>query len=200
MHTQSTPEPSQHGGNVIMQKTTSRAEIKKLDNKIKIMVEKALSHSATLRFSQICSLNDLSTIQRQKYPGLYFIEVRVNLARHNTVEEWASWFQDRWDNDGPRMHYTPGIKAGRIKEHKRLRAWMPFYLGIRKTTVAQRVMEHIRLPAKANTGGMKLASRKKVKLREFRLRTIRLELHAYDSIMPIIERAMRKKLHPIAGN
>jgi len=47
---------------------------------------------------------------------------------------------------------------------------------------------------------MKLASRKKVKLSEFRLRTIRLELHAYDSIMPIIERAMREKLHPIAGD
>jgi hypothetical protein len=76
---------------------------------------------------------------------------------------------------------------------------MPFYLGIRKTTITERVMQHITLPAQANTGALKLASRKNVKLSEFRLSTIRLKLQAYDSIMPIIERATRRKLNPIAG-
>ena len=57
----------------------------------------------------------------------------------------------------------------------------------------------IEFTAGANTGGLKLASRKNVKLSEFRLSTIRLKLQAYDSIMPIIERAMRCKLNPIAG-
>jgi hypothetical protein len=182
-----------------MRKTTSRAEIEKLDSGITTMVENALVHADSLRFSRICRLNDLATIRNQIYPGLYFIEVRVNLARHKTVREWANWFQDRWDNDEPRGHFTPGIKAGRVARHDRLSEWMPFYLGIRKTTVKERVMQHITLPAKANTGGLKLASRKNVKLSEFRLSTIQLKLQAYDSIMPIIERAMRRKLHPIAG-
>ena len=163
------------------------------------MVENALSHAGSLRFSRICHLDDSTTIRDQTYPGLYFIEVRVNLARHETVTEWATWFKDRWDNDRPRGHFTPGIKPGRVTEHQRLVEWMPFYLGIRKTTVMERVMQHITLPANANTGGLKLASRKRVKLSDFRLSTIRLELQAYDSIMPIIERAMRRRLNPIAG-
>jgi hypothetical protein len=77
---------------------------------------------------------------------------------------------------------------------------MPFCLGIRKTTVAERVLQHITLPARATTGGLKLASRRNVKLSAFRLSTLPLKLNACDSIMPTIERAMRKKHNPIAGS
>src|SRR5580698_9984167 len=93
---------NRHGSGSNMLKTTSRTEIEKLDGRITRMVENALIHAGSLRFSRICHLDDSTTIRDQTYPGLYFIEVRVNLARHETVTEWASWFKDRWDNDRPR--------------------------------------------------------------------------------------------------
>ncbi len=179
---------------------TTVVEIKKLDAKVAAMVRKALVHAERLRFKRICRLDDQSAIRKQTYPGLYFIEIRVDRQLHRTVQEWIEWFRPRWERDEPRMHFTPGIKDGRVAKQTRLREWMPFYLGIRKTFVAHRVMQHIELSANANTAGLKLRSRKNVKLSDFRLRTIRLELEAYDAIAPRVERALRNKVSPITGN
>lgn len=175
-------------------------KIKKLDAKVASIVKEALVHAGRLRFKRVCRLDDQAAIRKQTYPGLYFIEIRVDRQLHRTVQEWIEWFRPRWEKDAPRMHFTPGIKAGRVARHTCLKEWMPFYLGIRKTFVAHRVMQHIELSANANTAGLKLKSRKNVKLSDFRLSTIRLELEAYDAIAPRVEWALRNKLSPITGN
>jgi hypothetical protein len=55
------------------------------------------------------------------------------------------------------------------------------------------------LKAAANTGGLKLKSRRGIRLRDLRLSTIELELQAYAAMMPAIEPTLRNKLHPILG-
>ena len=175
-------------------------EIKALDRRIAGLVGKAQRSAAKLKFRRICSLDDGATIAKQTYAGIYFIEMRVDRERFKSVDAWIDHFRDRWENDRPRRHFTPGIKQGRVARHQTLRKWMPFYLGIRKTAVADRVNEHIGLRARANTGGLKLACRRNIKLSDFRLSTIQLELKEYDAMMPKIERALRNRLNPITGN
>jgi hypothetical protein len=183
-----------------MTANAAMAEIKALDHKVSALLKKAQNQARNLEFTRICKLDDEAKIAEQKYPGAYLIEIRVDCKRFKTIEAWVTFFKANWDNDTPGMHFTPGIKARRVAKHKRLRAWMPFYLGIRKTFVADRVKQHINLRPKANTGGLKLKSRKKVKLSDFRLSTIELRLREYDAIMPKLERALQDSLNPIAGN
>jgi hypothetical protein len=152
-----------------------------------------------LVFHRICKLDNERKIAKQEYPGVYLIEIRVDRKRFTNVEEWLDEFKEEWDGDEPKKHFTPGTRAKRIKEHPRLLAWMPLYIGIRKTTIAERISQHMSLKASANTGGLKLKCRGKIRLRDLRLSTIELELKSYNAMMPAIEMVLRNRFNPILG-
>ena len=176
------------------------SKIKALDRQISPLIEKLQRQAGNLSFRPICRLDDEKKIAKQQYPGVYFIEIHIDRKRFKTVNKWLDKFKADWDADHPRKHfYMPGTKAKRIKEHPRLKAWMPLYIGIRKTTIAERIHQHMSLEARANTGGLKLKSRGKVRLHDLRLSTIELELESYSAMMPAIESTLRNRLNPILG-
>jgi len=175
------------------------SRIKDLDRQITPLIATLQHHAKRLAFRRVCRLDDEEMIARQLYAGVYLIEIHVEVRRFKTVEKWLEKFKAEWDGDRPKKHFTPGTKAKRVKEHPRLKAWMPLYLGIRMTTVAERIQQHMSLKAAANTGGLKLKSRRKIRLHDLRLSTIELELNSYASMMPAIESTLRNELHPILG-
>jgi hypothetical protein len=175
------------------------SKIRALDREIDPLIAKLSRQAQNLVFHRVCRLDNEKEIAKQQYPGVYLIEIHVDRKRFKSVAAWLDEFKEDWDGDEPKKHFTPGTKAKRIKEHPRLLTWMPLYLGIRKTTIAERISQHMSLEASANTGGLKLNCRGSIRLRNLRLSTIELELKAYNAMMPAIEVALRNRLNPILG-
>ncbi len=64
-----------------MSVNAAMAEIEALDHKVAALLKKAQNQAKKLEFSRICRLDDEAKIAEQKYPGAYFIEIRVDCKR-----------------------------------------------------------------------------------------------------------------------
>jgi hypothetical protein len=170
----------------------------KLDRQLQRLLARFELAASKLRFRQICLLSQGQTIARQQYRGVYLIEIKTP-GRDDSLAGWIKSFQAQWDHPRFARAFTNTTKQKRIRKHKRLREWMPLYIG-RSQKVGHRVGEHIALPRKARTFAMKLRMRGTFfKRNQFRLRTIKIDTQHYHVWAPILERVLRDKHNPIVG-
>jgi len=90
--------------------------------------------------------------------------------------------------------FTPCIKKKRISVHSslttNLNEWIPLYIGKSKK-INRRVEKHIFKELNKTTYALKLKARGNLNDETFKLKTIKLEVTNYDSILPIIEKILR---------
>lgn len=132
------------------------------------------------------------------YQGIYLIEIK-NRTNLNTFDEWILEFQKIWVEH---KEFTPSIKKKRISVHSSLTSnlneWIPLYIGKSKK-INKRVEKHIFKEINKTTYALKLKARGNLDKETFRLKTIKLDVTNYDSILPIIERILRDQINPIIG-
>lgn len=149
---------------------------------------------------QICLLTDLDMVLKQKYPGIYRIDVHVGHPQTDRANssDWIRQFVEEWDHADFVGNNTPTTKLLRIRKHDELLEWMPVYIG-KSTNVGSRVAQHINLPLDRRTFAMKLRARPMWNLRVFRLSTIHLPVRRYDLIAPLVEAEAREHVNPLVG-
>jgi hypothetical protein len=145
----------------------------------------------------VCELADEVEIARHNYSGLYRIDVQTPGASAD-LHEWVNALRCEWEHEDFKNCSTPSLKKKRISRHTSLLEWMPLYLGKSKN-VANRVLEHINLPLVKTTFALKLKSRPAMAMRAFRLHTLRVQVENYDVVVPVLERALRDRFHPLIG-
>jgi hypothetical protein len=172
-------------------------EIENLDARLTPILSSIVEVCARLSFSYICGLADEATITKQKYMGVYRIDI-LTPGRNEDFNAWAAQFRAEWDLPEYKQKFTCTTKDKRINRHGVLEEWMPLYIGKSKT-VGTRVIEHLRLPLEARTFALKILSRPNMRDRQFRLSAIQLNVQNYDLIAPVLERELRDRLNPIVG-
>lgn len=156
---------------------------------------KLLAHA--LQFETICELSDEATVELQKYPGLYKIDIH-NPGHYSTFSEWFEWFKSEWVQDAYEKKHTPNPKKKRVAMHSRLDEWVPLYIG-KSRHISGRVWEHINLKLNQPTTAMKINERKNMAQQRFRLNTLRVDVKNYDLIVPKLESALRDLHNPLLG-
>ncbi len=156
---------------------------------------KELAHA--LQFENICELSDEATVDLQRYPGLYKIDIH-NSGKHSTFPEWFAWFKSEWVQDAYEKKHTPNPKNKRVEAHCNLEEWIPLYLG-KSHHISGRVWEHINLKLEQPTTAMKIKERKNMVGQRFRLSTLKVEVQNYDLIVPKLESALRDLHNPLLG-
>jgi len=156
---------------------------------------KVMAHA--LSFQAICELSDETTVNLQRYPGLYKIDIR-NSGEHQSFKEWYAWFRSEWVQDAYERKFTPNPKKKRVAAHTQLVEWIPLYIG-KSRYISGRVWEHINLKLERPTTAMKLKERTNLTGQRFRLSTIRVDVSNYDLIVPKLESALRDLHNPLLG-
>ena len=102
--------------------------ILKLDQKLSALFGNFETIAKELDLADICDLSDEATIAKQKYPGIYRIDVSTAGTVLDVVE-WIEAFRVEWEHEDFFRRFTPNLKKKRISQHHRLPVWMPLYLG-----------------------------------------------------------------------
>lgn len=152
-----------------------------------------------LKFKNICLLDDLDTVAKQTYAGIY----RIDIATDSSTESSRDWIEElrgEWEHEDFKKRFTSNFKKKRIEHHskKPLAKWMPLYVGKSKH-IDKRVLEHVSLGLDKNTFALKIAARPSMANRSFRLQTLRCDARNYNLIMPRLESAIREHIHPLIG-
>lgn len=177
--------------------TAAAAKIVELDKRLSSMFSDFAVLAQELEFQTICDLTDEPTIERQRYPGIYRIDIEAG-SRHASFADWIREFKLKWEHDDYIKKFTPNTKKKRIERHSELMVWIPLYLG-KSRNIAGRVWEHLHLKLEQPTTALKLNARTNLAGYAFQLSTVRLEVENYDLIMPSVEKALRDKFNPILG-
>lgn len=152
-------------------------------------------------FSKICTLDHDEEVNKQRYAGIYLIEI-CTAGDHKDLSGWYNAFQEAWEHPDFRAKFTPNTRKKRIGAHYKLLEWMPLYVGKSKE-IAARVRGHIDLGFNSKTFALKLRARiDHIKLADLRLSTIDLSSVSkknYNIIAPTLEHAMRNRLNPLVG-
>ncbi len=170
----------------------------KVDRQLNAVLSEFKEVAKQIKFRNVCDLSEREKISEQRYSGVYRIDIKVD-GQFSTFEDWMRWFKPAWDIPELRKKFTPTTKLKRIKKHKRLRKWMPIYIG-KHRRIDQRVFEHINLGPKKRTFALKLRARGKFfSNNTFRLCTVRINVTNYDLLVPILERELRDRENPLVG-
>ena len=145
----------------------------------------------------ISEANDKIPFNNMNYKGIYLFEIK-NDCRFTDFDSWVANFIDQWEQKKYRYNFTSNIRKVRIAKHKELPDWIPLYIG-KSRNVGKRVYEHIHKELEKRTYALKLKARTNLKDHTFRLKTIEIEVHNYDSILPKIEWQLRNRINPILG-
>ncbi len=178
-------------------------EIKKIDRFLNTYNEKIKAEAEQLKPIKVCEFDmtkkGIKDIPYHKfdYPGIYFIHIKNN-ALHQTFESWAKEFVASWTHEQYKGKFVPNPKKIRIKQHLKLKSWIPLYIGKSKN-ISKRISEHIHLEMDQKTYALKLKHRDHLKNDRFKISTIQVDVQNYDWIMPVLEQALRDKYNPIIG-
>lgn len=171
--------------------------ILELDASFAVLIARLDQIANGLKMRYVCPLSDTAQIAKQKYSGLYRIDVST-AGETGSVEDWIEQFRREWEHDAFKRSFTPNLKKKRIAQHKKLLEWMPLYLG-KASNVASRVHQQINLPLEKTTFALKLNARPIMARRILRLHTLEVPVGNYDVIVPRLEAALRKRFHPLIG-
>ena len=171
-------------------------------------LDKQLSHlqrqfermTQDIEFSRICFLNEPKRIAELTYRGIYLVEIKTP-GPSRDFTKWRAEFELRWNDPVLKLRFTPGTKNKRMNAHKKLRKWMPLYIG-KSERIWHRIEQHINLGLEANLFAMKLRLRPWIDLGEIRLSTINyddLGIKNYSVLAPALERALRDLHNPVVG-
>ncbi len=178
-------------------------KILNIDKEMSSYIKDIILESDKLHLNVLCEFkldkNNIKDIPWETfhYPGIYLFEIKNN-NRFKDFDSWVSNFKSEWMNPKYVKCFTPNLTKKRMQAHKTLNEWIPIYIGKSKS-IESRVHEHIFKELKKTTFALKLNSRDNLYNEIFRLRTIKIDLTNYDSIMPLIESTLRDKINPILG-
>ena len=176
--------------------------IENIDNEINKQLELLKEKVEQIKLEEVCEFkldeagekipwNDLV------YKGVYLFEIK-NDKRFTDFESWIEDFKKVWENKDYRYKFTPNTRKIRIKAHKGLNDWIPIYIG-KSRNVGSRIHGHIYKELHKTTFALKLLARTNLKHHTFRIKSIKVDVHNYDSIVPKIEWQLRNRLNPIIG-
>lgn len=172
-------------------------EILDIDAELTPLSARIAAASQALQFTEICGLHDEAEIARQIYKGIYLIEIST-AGVEEAFDSWVFDFQAEWDLPEYKKKFTCTTKKKRISCHAVLEPWMPLYIGKSKA-VGKRVLEHVNLPLDARTFALKINNRPNMQQRQFRLKTIQLNVNNYDFIASPLEAHLRDRINPLVG-
>jgi len=180
----------------------SLKKIHTIDNGLDALFKEFTPMASSVAFKIVGNLFDDELIEKQTYPGIYYIELDTTGKTTATLEQWLDNFQQEWMDEQYRNQFVANPQKKRVNIHKKsgvLLPWMPVYIGKSKN-VGQRLHQHVHFPLKQRTFSMKLGCRPSMMTRAWRVSTIDLSgVVNYDVIAPKLEAAMRNKYHPIVG-
>ena len=131
------------------------------------------------------------------YKGIYLFEIK-NDNRFADFDSWIKNFKEVWESEDYLKKFTPNTKKIRIKAHTELNDWIPIYIG-KSRNIGSRIHGHIYKELHKTTFALKLMARTNLKDQTFRLKSIKVDVHNYDSIVPKIEWQLRNRINPIIG-
>ncbi len=168
-------------------------------NKVKtnlIQVTKETKFVKKAEFQHILSRKEIDDLHLS-YAGIYLIEIKTRDVKIE-INEWKKQMKKLWDVKRLKLKHTPTTKVKRFKNHNKINPWMPLYIGKSKD-IKCRLNEHFHLKLNNTTFALKLGIRKEFKEDVFKLSVIKLPVHNYDMIAPVVESHFRDALHPIVG-
>lgn len=173
-------------------------KFKQIDENLTTYITHIRNEIENIELNEICEFKIKDAVnvpfKELKYKGIYLFEIKNNF-KFETFEEWVREFQKRWEI---KYSFTPNIVKKRIAKHNVLKEWIPLYIGKSKN-VGSRINEHIFKEMKKPTFALKLDSRKNMRDETFKIKTIKLDVVNYDTILPIVESGLREIIHPIVG-
>ena len=177
-------------------------KIEQIDKEINKQLELLKDKVKLIELEEICEFkideaSDKIPWNDLVYKGIYLLEIK-NDKRFTDFSSWIKDFKDTWENIDYRKKFTPNTKKIRIKAHKELNEWIPLYIG-KSRNVGSRIHGHIYKELHKTTFALKLMARKNLKNETFRLKSIEVDVHNYDSIVPKIEWQLRNRINPIIG-
>lgn len=176
--------------------------IHKLDTALNELFRDFDQIAGSIPFTPIGNLLNDALVEKQEYPGVYFIEVNTANTSLQTVEQWINQFCIEWLDEQYIKQFVANPRKKRMKVHlqrDQLDDWMPLYIGKSKH-IDRRLWEHVHLELSKKTFALKLKARPTMMSRDWRFSTINLSgVQNYDVLAPKIENAMRRKYHPIVG-
>jgi hypothetical protein len=176
--------------------------LNQIDNEINKQLELLKEEVKLIDLKEICEFKLEEAAQKIPWndlvhKGIYLFEIK-NDNRFTDFSSWIDDFKAGWESDEYKRNFTPNIKKIRINAHKELNEWIPIYIG-KSRNIGSRIHGHIYKELHKTTFALKLMARTNLKDQTFRLKTIQIDVHNYDTIVPKIEWQLRNRINPIIG-
>lgn len=178
------------------------SQLEQINIKLKELNSELISLAKSIEFEKICEFNlenCKNTIPWDDimFSGVYQIEIK-NDERFNDFTSWVTNFRDEWEDLRYKKKFVPNLRKVRIAEHTELKEWIPIYIGKSKQ-IKGRIHQHIYKELVKPTFALKLNERDNMKKYTFRLSVIKGSPDNYDWVMPVFEKTLRDRIHPIIG-
>nr|WP_315222226.1 hypothetical protein [uncultured Flavobacterium sp.] len=177
-------------------------KLETINVKLRELNSELIELADSIDFEPICEFNlehCATTIPWNNivYSGVYLIEIKNDL-KFNDFTSWVENFREEWEDPRYKLRFVSNLRKIRISQHSELKEWIPIYIGKSKQ-IGGRIHQHIYKELGKPTFALKLNERENMKKYTFRLSTIKVSPDNYDWVMPVFEKTLRNRIHPIIG-